>query len=144
MDRESTDFTLHVFRGLVCVRRTSKTTVCSALVMAPSRTSISLLGVVGSGRWHCSRVPRVLPAHDTPMDTPYAVVSSRGLLQGRRVLPLCHTATTRSGLMSTSVWQRVFACGRRIHVCLPSSADCQRRLGSTRERVHGACKCRRL
>ena len=54
-------------------------------------------------------------------NTPYAVVSSRGLLQGRRVLPLCHTATTRSGLMSTSVWQRVFACGRRNHVCLPFS-----------------------
>ena len=83
----SPDFTFHVFHVLFCVRRTSKTTVRSPSVMAPSRASISLLGFVGSGRWHCSREPRVLPAHNTP----YAVVSSRGLLQGRSVLPLCAT-----------------------------------------------------
>ena len=51
------DFTFHVFHVLLCVRRTSETTVRSPSVITPSRASISLLGFVGSGRWHCSREP---------------------------------------------------------------------------------------
>ena len=58
MDHQPTDFSLHVFRVLVRVRRTSKMTVCSPPALVASRTSFSLLGLIGIGRWHRSRVPR--------------------------------------------------------------------------------------
>ena len=55
MDRESTDFTLHVFRVLLRICRTSKMTACSPPAVVASRTSFSLLGLFGIGRWHRSR-----------------------------------------------------------------------------------------
>ena len=70
MDPQPTDFSLHVFRVLVRVRRTSKMTVCSPPALVASRTSFSLLGLIGIGLWHYSRVPIVLPERHTP----YAVV----------------------------------------------------------------------
>ena len=55
------DFTLHVFRDLVCgVTITFKTTVPSALALGASGTSHRLAVLADCGRWHCSRVPRVL------------------------------------------------------------------------------------
>ena len=79
MDRQPTDFSLHVFRVLVRICRTSKMTACSPPAVVASRTSFSLLGLIGIGRWHRSRVPRVLPEHHAP----YAVVSTLGLLRCR-------------------------------------------------------------
>ena len=81
MDRQTTDFSLHVLRVLVRVRRTSKMTVCSPPALVASRTSFSLLGLIGIGRWHRSRVPRVLPEHHTPNTV--RGVSTHGLLRCR-------------------------------------------------------------
>ena len=117
-----------VFHVLVRVCRTSKMTVYSPPALVVSRTSFSLLGLIGIGLWHRSRLPRVaerLPEHHAP----YAVVSTGGLLR-RRSAALA--ASRGYYVFRLDVEHRLtpcrvaVTCGRRIHVCLPSFADCQR------------------
>ena len=91
-------FTLHVFRVLVRICRTSKMTACSAPAVVASRTSFSLLGLIGIGRWHRSRVPRVLPEHHTLC----AVSALTAFCVAAALLSVHHTVTTHSGSMSTS------------------------------------------
>ena len=56
-------FTLHVLRDLVCVRMTFQTTGPSPLALGASSRSSRLLDLTGTGRWHRSRVPKVLLEH---------------------------------------------------------------------------------
>ena len=133
-------FTLHVFRVLVRVCRTSKMTACSPPALDASRTSFNLLGLIGTGRWHRSRVPRVLPEHHAPC----AVVSTHGLLRCR-----CAALGTFHGYHTFrfDVDHRLTMCRhvQSAHSCL--CAIIRRlptRLGSTREKVHGSCMVGRV
>ena len=63
MDWVPTAFTLHVFRDLVCVRIMFQMTVSSPPALGVSGTSSRSLDLTGTGRWHRSRVPKVLPEH---------------------------------------------------------------------------------
>ena len=116
---ESIDFTLHVFRDLVCVTITFKTTVPSALALGASRTSNRSAGLADLGRWHRSRVPRVLVRAPRPS----AVVSSRGLLRRRSAALAASRGCCTSRPMSSNVWQRSVARGRRIHACQSVSTN---------------------
>ena len=74
-----TAFTLHVFRGLVWVTITFKTTVPSDKALVWRVEQAAQAGGIGRSwaRWHRSRVSRVLPEHCGA----YAVRSTRGLLR---------------------------------------------------------------
>ena len=61
MDWEGIAFALYVIRDLLCVSITFQMTVPSPPVLGASGTSSRLLDFTGPGRWHCSRVPKVLP-----------------------------------------------------------------------------------
>jgi len=74
-------FTFYVLRDLFCVRITVQTTGPSPPVLGSSSTSIRLLDLTGTGRWHRSRVPKVLLEHSWS----YAVVGTLGLVR-------CHSA----------------------------------------------------
>ena len=128
-------FTLHVLRDLVCVRITFQTTGPSPPALEASSTSSRLLDLTGTGRWHRSRVPKVLLEHSWS----YAVVSTLGLVR-------CHSAALA---VSRSYHMSRFDDEHRLtpcrHVRLTHSCLCAiirrlpTRLGSTREWVHGAC-----
>ena len=66
---------LHVFRSPVCVCRTFHRTVPAILVLDASKTSSRTARTTDCGRWHRSKVLRVLQA----ITGEYAVVSTRGL-----------------------------------------------------------------
>ena len=109
-------------------------TACSPPALDASRTSFNLLGLIGTGRWHRSRVPRVLPEHHAPC----AVVSTHGLLRCR-----CASLGTSRGyhMFRVDVDHRLTPCRhlRATDSCL--FAIIRRlptRLGSTREKVHGS------
>ena len=116
---ESIDLTLHVFRDLVCVTIMFKTTVPSALALGASRTSNRSAGLADLGRWHRSRVPRVLVRAPRPS----AVVSSRGLLRRRSAALAASRGCCTSRPMSSNVWQRSVARGRKIHACQSVSTN---------------------
>ena len=63
MDWEGIAFALYVIRDLLCVSITFQMTVPSPPVLGASGTSSGLLTITDHGRWHCSRVPKVLPEH---------------------------------------------------------------------------------
>ena len=103
---EIIDFTLHVFRDLVCVTIAFKTTVPSALALGASRTSNRSVGLADRGRLHRSRVHRVLVRAPRPS----AVVSSRGLLRRRCAALAAPRGCRTSRPMSSNVQKR---CGAR-------------------------------
>ena len=113
MDRVSTVFTLHVFRDPVCVTITFQTTVPLPPALGASRTSNRSPGLAGCGRWHRSRVPRVLPEHRGA----YAVRSSRGLLPRFFAALAASRGCRASRPMSSSVLQRCGTRARRIGGC---------------------------
>ena len=76
MDRELPLLQLHVFRSPVCVCRTFHRTVPAILVLDASKTSSRTARTTDCGRWHRSKVLRVLQA----ITGEYAVVSTRGLI----------------------------------------------------------------
>ena len=102
---------MHVFRDLVWVIITFKTTVPSAPALMASRTSHRSAGLADRGRWHCSRVSRVLPEHRGA----YAVRSTRGLLRRFCAAFAALRGCCTSIPMSSNVLQRCGTRARRIH-----------------------------
>ena len=85
--------------------------ILSDLALVASRTSHRLAGLADRGRWHRSRVSRVLPEHRGA----YAVRSTRGLL-----LRFCAASAALRGCftsisMSSNVLQRCGMRSRWIH-----------------------------
>ena len=95
----------------ICI--TSQRTVPSAPALRASRTSSRPPGPADRGRWHRSRVPRVLVRAPRPS----AVVSSRGLLRRHCAALAAPRGRRTSRPMLGNVRQRCGAHGRRIHVC---------------------------
>ena len=131
---------LHVFRNLVRICVTFQMTLLSPLALSGSRTSTNLLGLIGGGRWHRSRVPRVLPEHHTLC----AVISTCGLLH-------CHSAAFATPhsyhMFRVDVDHHLTLCRhlRATDSCLFAIIrHPPTRLGSTREKVHGSCMVGRV
>ena len=134
-------FTLHVLRNLVCVRITFQTTGPSPPALGASSTSSRLLDLTGTGRWHRSRVPKVL------LRAGALVVVRGGQHHGQHsrpcALPQCCSrcirqlpyVQVRCRASSDTVPSR--AVDTFMSVCHHSPTAM--RLGSTREWVHGAC-----
>ena len=134
-------FTLHVLRDLVCVRITFQTTGPSPPALGASSTSSRLLDLTGTGRWHRSRVPKVL------LRAGALVVVRGGQHHGQHsrpcALPQCCSrcirqlpyVQVRCRASSDTVPSR--AVDTFMSVCHHSPTAM--RLGSTREWVHGAC-----
>ena len=100
-----------MFRDLVCVTITFKTTVPSAPALAASRTSHRSAELADRGRWHRSRVSRVLPEHRGA----YAVRSTRGLLRRFCAAFAAPRGCCTSTSMSSNVLLRCGTRDRRIH-----------------------------
>ena len=133
-------FTLHVFRVLVRICRTSKMTACSPPAVVASRTSFGLLGLIGI--WPLAS----LQSAQSAAGAPYTVrgVSTHGLLRYR-----CASLGTSRGYHTFR-----FDVDHRLTPCrhVRSAGSClfaiirrlPTRLGSTREKVHGSCMVGRV